>query len=142
MKNFINYYGPYLGAGVKLKKMSDNYRHARVEMPLTVYNRNYVGTHFGGSIYSMVDPWYMLMLIQNLGPGYIVWDKAANIRFLKPGTGTIIAEFNLEQKDLDEITTHLAHFPKMDRHFKVEIKDKKTGEIIADVDKVIYIRRK
>lgn len=141
LEKFISYYAPYLGAGVKLKKMSKDFRHCRVEMPLTILNRNYVGTQFGGSLYSMVDPWYMLMLIKNLGDDYIVWDKAATINFRKPGMGRVHAEFNLSQEVLDEIKKYLETNVKMDKHFLVEIKDE-TGKLIADVDKTLYIRKK
>lgn len=141
LEKIINYWAPYLGAGVKLKKMSKDYRTAHVEMPLTFYNKNYVGTQFGGSLYSMVDPWYMLMLIKNLGNGYIVWDKAATIQFRKPGTGTVHADFHLTQETIDEIKTYVDSNTKMDKHFRVEIKDE-SGKLIAEVDKVLYIRKK
>jgi acyl-coenzyme A thioesterase PaaI-like protein len=141
LENIINFYGPYLGAGIKLQKMSKDFRHARVSMKLTFYNKNYMGTQFGGSLYSMVDPWYMLMLIKNLGNDFIVWDKGATINFRKPGRGTVYAEFNLTETHLEEIRATLATQNKMDYFFKVEIKDDQ-GKLIADVDKVVYIRKK
>jgi hypothetical protein len=141
LDRLINLYGPYLGAGVKLKTMSKDFRQCRVEMPLTFYNKNYMGTQFGGSLYSMVDPWYMLMLIKNLGKDYIVWDKAATIQFRKPGKGLVGADFHLTQEVIDEIKAHLETNTKMDKVFKVEIKDPE-GKLIAEVDKVLYIRKK
>ncbi len=141
LEKVINFYGPFLGAGVKLHKMTKDYRYARVSMKLTFYNKNYMGTQFGGSLYAMVDPWYMLMLIKNLGPEYIVWDKAATINFRKPGKGTVFAEFNLTEDHLKEIRATLVAQNKMDYIFKVEIKDK-DGKLIAEVDKVLYIRKK
>ncbi len=141
LDRLINFYGPFLGAGVKLEKMTKDFRHARVTMKLTFYNKNYMGTQFGGSLYAMTDPWYMLMLIKNLGPEYIVWDKAATVNFRKPGRGTVVAEFNLTEEHLEEIRVTLVTQNKMDYVFKVQIKDKE-GKLIADVDKVLYIRRK
>lgn len=141
LEKVINWYGPFLGAGVKLEKMTKDYRHARVSMPLTFYNKNYMGTQFGGSLYAMVDPWYMLMLIKNLGRDYIVWDKAATIQFKKPGRGKVTAEFHLTDDHLAQIKKHLESEKKMDFHFKVEIKDDE-GKLIAEVDKVLYIRKK
>lgn len=141
LEKIINYYGPFVGAGIKLQEMSKDFRYAKVKMPLTIYNKNYMGTQFGGSLYSMTDPWYMLMMIKNLGKDYIVWDKAASIRFKKPGTGTVYAEFKLTQEDIDEVKTFVAENTKMDKTFKVEIKDD-SGKLIAEVDKVIYIRKK
>jgi acyl-coenzyme A thioesterase PaaI-like protein len=141
LEKLINFYGPFLGAGVKLEKMNKDFRYARVTMPLTFYNRNYMGTQFGGSLYAMVDPWYMLMLIKNLGNNYIVWDKAATINFRKPGKGKVFAEFLLEEHVIESIKQNLEITTKMDQIFKVEIKDD-NGKIIAEVDKVLYIRKK
>jgi len=141
LEKAISFYGPFVGAGVKLKKQSKDFRYMKVEMPLTFYNRNYMGTQFGGSLYSMVDPWYMLMLIKNLGDDYIVWDKGATIRFKKPGRDTVWAEFTLTQSIIDEIKEYVEENTKMDYTFKVEIKDK-AGVLICEVDKVVYIRKK
>jgi acyl-coenzyme A thioesterase PaaI-like protein len=141
LEKLINFYGPFVGAGVKLNKMSKDYRYAKVSMDLTFYNKNYMGTQFGGSLYAMVDPWYMLMLIKNLGKDYIVWDKAATINFRKPGRSKVIAEFYLTEAHLEEIRTTLVDRNKMDYIFKVEIKDE-AGKLIAEVDKVLYIRKK
>jgi hypothetical protein len=141
LEKAINFYGPFLGAGVKLEKLTKDNRYAKVSMPLTFYNKNYMGTQFGGSLYSMVDPWYMLMLIKNLGKGYIVWDKGANIQFRKPGKGTVHAEFILTQEIIDEIKSHVEQHTKMDKVFKVEIRDS-AGTLICEVDKVVYIRKK
>lgn len=141
LEKAINFYGPFIGAGVKLESMSKDYRSAKVTMPLRFYNKNYMGTQFGGSLYSMVDPWYMLMLIKNLGKGYIVWDKGATIRFKKPGMGKVTAHFNLSQETIDEIKVFIAENTKMDKIFKVEVRDD-AGVLICEVEKVVYIRKK
>ena len=141
LEKLINFYGPFLGAGVKLENMSKDFRHAKVSMRLTFYNKNYLGTQFGGSLYAMVDPWYMLMLIKNLGQEYIVWDKGATIHFRRPGLSKVHAEFRLEDSHLEEIKKALETQNKMDYVFKVEIRDE-AGKLIAEVDKIIYIRKK
>jgi hypothetical protein len=110
-------------------------------MPLRFYNRNYVGTHFGGSLYSMVDPFYMLMLINILGPDYIVWDKAANIRFKKPGKGVMKATFELTEEKIAEIRAAAETQPKVEPQFQVIIKDEE-GNVVAEVDKLLYVRKK
>jgi hypothetical protein len=141
LEKAINLYGPFLGAGVKLDEMSKDYRYAKVSMPLTFYNKNYMGTQFGGSLYSMVDPWYMLMLIKNLGHEYIVWDKAATIHFKKPGKGRVHAEFKLDHEVLESIKITVEEQTKMDYVFKVLILDE-DKKLICEVDKVVYIRKK
>lgn len=112
-----------------------------MEMKLRLWNRNYVGTHFGGSLYSMVDPFYMLMLIENLGPDYIIWDKAATIRFRRPGRGKVTASFRLSDAQIEEIRQRLETDEKMEPVFLAEIKDE-TGTVIAEVEKVLYVRKK
>lgn len=137
----LNTYGPYVGAGVRVREISDDYRHVRVDMDLHWYNTNYVGTHFGGSLYSMVDPFYMLMLMNNLGRDYIVWDKAAAIDFIKPGKGTVTARFELTQAMLDEVIAATANGDKYLPVWPVEIRDA-DNQLVARVDKTLYIRRK
>jgi len=78
----------------------------RVEMKIRSYNRNAIGSHFGGSLYAMTDPFYVIMLIKALGRGYIVWDKAASIEFVKPGYGTVTADFSLSDKDVGQIINY------------------------------------
>lgn len=141
LDKLINFYGPYVGAGVKLREMSEDFRYARVEMPLTIYNRNYVGTQFGGSLYAMTDPWYMLMLIKNLGSDYIVWDKGATIDFKRPGRTKVRAEFKLTQELIDEIKAEVDKKVKVYWPFKVEIFDE-NNEVVATVDKIVYVRKK
>lgn len=137
----INFYPPYLGAAVRVTRISDDFRDVEVEMPLRFYNRNYVGTHFGGSLYSMVDPFYMLMLMNILGPGYIVWDKAASIRFKKPGKGVMKASFHLSEEQIAEIRAAADTQPKVEPQFQVMVKDAE-GNVVAEIDKLLYVRKK
>ncbi len=92
----FNLFPAFRGSGARIEAISEDYRHIRVRIPLNWRTRNYVGTIYGGSMYGAVDPIYMIMLIKNLGPDYIVWDKAATIRFKKPGKATLFAEFRLD----------------------------------------------
>jgi len=124
VRRLFNLYVPFRGAGVTIKHIADDYRFIRVEMPLTWYNQNYVGTQFGGSIYAMTDPFYMLMLMQNLGPDYIVWDKAASIDFIKPGRGRLIVEFSWSEEEIALIRDRTRGGEKYLTDKEVEIRDK------------------
>lgn len=141
IRKIINVYGPYLGAGVKVTHIAPDYRSASVEMTLRWYNTNYVGTHFGGSLYSMVDPMYMLLLMNRLGKDYIVWDKSASIEFIKPGSGRVSAHFEVTDERLAEIRTATAGGDKYLPAWDVDIVNDK-GELVARVNKVLYVRRK
>jgi hypothetical protein len=141
LRRFIRLYPPYLGAGVSVTHIAADFRRIEVEMPLRFYNRNYVGTHFGGSLYSMVDPFYMLMLINILGPDYTVWDKAATIRFKKPGKGVMKAIFKLTEEKIAEIRAAAETQPKVEPLFQVLIKDEE-GNVVAEVDKLLYVKKK
>ncbi len=141
ISSFIHLYPPLWGAGIRVRRISEDFREIDVEMKLRFWNANYVGTHYGGSLYSMVDPFYMLMLIENLGPGYIVWDKAANIRFRKPGRGTVTAHFRLSQEQIDEIRQRLETQQKFEPIYIVDVKDE-SGEVVAEVQKTLYLRKK
>lgn len=137
----INFYPPYLGSAVRVTHISDDFLNVEVEMPLRFYNRNYVGTHFGGSLYSMCDPFYMLMLINILGPDYIVWDKAATIRFKRPGKGMMRAAFQLTDAQIAEIRAAAETQPKVEPQFQVLIKDSE-GNVVAEIDKLLYVKKK
>ncbi len=136
----FNFFPAWRGTGARMTYIASDWREVRVRVPLSWRTRNYVGTIFGGSLYAAADPWYMIMLIQNLGPAYTVWDKAASIRFRKPGRSALFARFVLEQAELDEIRRLLETEPFIDRVYVVELVDA-AGTVHATVEKTIYIRR-
>lgn len=137
----FNLFPAYRGSGARVLYISADYREIRVKIPLTWRTRNYVGTIYGGSMYAGIDPIYMLMLIKTLGSGYIVWDKAANIRFKRPGKETLFADFLLTQEELDEIKLLLETEKSVDRIYTVELKDK-NGKIHCLIEKTLYIAGK
>jgi acyl-coenzyme A thioesterase PaaI-like protein len=141
IRQIINIYGPFFGAGVKATYISKDFRKAKVSLPLRWYNRNYVGVHFGGSLYSMIDPFYMLLLMNTLGKDYIVWDKSAEIEFIKPGKGTVSASFIVTDEMLAEIKLKTANGNKFLPTYPVTIIDE-NGDIVAKASKTLYIRCK
>jgi hypothetical protein len=126
---------------VRLKSISEDFRTIEVDMPLRFWNRNYVGTHFGGSLYTMCDPFFMLILINILGPDYIVWDKAATIRFKRPGTGLVKAVFHVPEGRIQEIRAQADIQGKTEPQFQTVVTDVE-GNVIAEVDKLLYVRKK
>ena len=141
MRMLLNLYPPFLGAGIRIRRLAPDWKAIDVEMKLRWWNRNYVGTHYGGSLYSMADPFFMLMLIENLGKGYIVWDKSASIRFKRPGRGMVCANFRVSEEQIREIKQALNSQDKIERVFRIEIKDE-SGTVIAEVEKLLHVRKK
>lgn len=137
----MNLWPCYRGTGGRVIYVAPDWKEVRVKLPLNRRTRNYVGTIFGGSLYGAVDPLYMLMLIRLLGPGYIVWDKAASIRFLKPGRTTLFATFRIEDAELDEIRRKLETESKIDRTYTVNLVDAQ-NTVHVEVEKVIQVRKK
>ncbi|MFN8284891.1 MAG: DUF4442 domain-containing protein [Chitinophagales bacterium] len=137
----IRFYAPYLGAGISVKSVNEDFTKIDVQMKMRWYNRNLVGTHFGGSLYSMCDPFYMFILMENLGKGYIVWDKAASIKFKKPGLSTVTSSFEIPKERIAEIKNEVDAIGKNDYTFFTTVTNEK-GEIIAEVEKVVYVRKK
>ncbi|MGB8580219.1 MAG: DUF4442 domain-containing protein [Candidatus Sulfotelmatobacter sp.] len=140
LRRWINLWPPFLGAGIRVKRISPDMKSVDVEMKLRSWNANYVGTHFGGSLFAMTDAFYMLMLMANLGDEYIVWDKAASIRYRKPGKGTVRAEFRLSDSQIEDIREKLKTLPKYEPVFSVQVQDG-AGVVIAEVEKVLHVRR-
>ncbi|MCB9360958.1 MAG: DUF4442 domain-containing protein [Flavobacteriales bacterium] len=141
LKIGLNLWPPFIGTGIWIKEITSDYSYIKIEMKLRPWNKNIVGSHFGGSLYAMTDPFYMLMLLHLLGKDYIVWDKSAKINFIKPGKETVYAEFSLSKNRIAEIKHITENQYKYEPIFNILIKNKK-GEIIAEVEKELYIRKK
>ena len=141
LKFILNVYPPYWGTGIFVSRVSADYKEIIVHMKMRWYNRNYVNTHFGGSLYAMTDPFFMVMLIQVLGKQYIVWDKAVHIDFIKPGQGKVTARFIIKEKQVETILEKTTDGQKYLPEFSVDIKDE-AGDTVARVTKTLYIRKK
>lgn len=136
----FNLFPAFRGTGARVTYVSGDFREVHVKLPLSWRTRNYVGTIFGGSLYGAVDPHYMIMLIKILGPGYVVWDKAATIRFRKPGRSTLYARFVISEEEIETIRRLLEAEPSIDRVYRVDLSDAH-GVVHAEFEKTIYIRR-
>jgi len=141
MRYFFGFWPPFFGAGIRIKKISADFRELEVELKLRFWNKNYVNTQFGGSLYSMTDPFFMLILVENLGRDYVVWDKAATIRFKKPGKGTVRAHFKLTHEQIEQVRAQADALDKYEPTFTVNILNK-AGEVVAEVEKLLYVKRK
>lgn len=137
----LNLYGPYLGAGIRVDYISADWKQLQVSMKLRWYNRNIVGTHFGGSLYSMVDPHLMLMLLKLLGDRYIIWDKSAKIDFVRPGKGRVHAHFEITDETLNTIKEQVQIKTKYLPEFKIRVLDEE-HKTVAKITKILYVRRK
>jgi acyl-coenzyme A thioesterase PaaI-like protein len=136
----LNLFPAYRGVGARVEMISADFREVRIRLGLTWRTRNYVGTIFGGSLYGAVDPVYMIMLMHILGKDYVVWDKAASIRFLKPGRSTLRATFRIDDEEIATIRALTAGGAPIDRIYQVELADAE-GVTHVTVEKTIYIRK-
>ena len=141
LRHGLNLWPPFLFAGIHVSEISSDWRRIRVELRMRPWNRNYVRTHFGGSLFAMTDPFRMLPVLKCLGPDYFVWDKAAEIEFVKPGRGTMHATFELEDAVLDELRAAAAGGEKVLRWFDADVIDEQ-GDVVARTRKQLYVRRK
>lgn len=140
-KAIVNLWPPLFFSGIKLTYLAPDYKEARVTLKLRWYNRNYVRTQYGGSLMSMTDPWFMLMIMNNLGRDYFVWDKHAEIDYISPGKTHVHAQFNVTDEILDDIRAKTANGEKYIPEFPVEIKDNH-GRLVALVKRRVYIKLK
>ncbi len=136
---WLSLYPPYLGAGIRVEQLPGP--AYRVRMVAGFFNRNYYGTHFGGSLYSMCDPFFTLILAERLGRGYEVWDKAATIRFRRPGRGTVEARFAISDERLDEVRAAADRDGTAERSFEVEVTNSR-GQVVAEVEKLVHVRKR
>src|SRR5688572_17047760 len=139
-RHVLNFYPPFRGTGAWCTFIADDWSEMRIKVPLSLRTRNYVGTIFGGSLYAGMDPHFMFMLMHRLGPGYLVWDKAASIRFRRPGKGPLHAVCRLPEGELEAVRAILATQEKVDRTYTVDLVDE-AGVVHATVEKVVNVRR-
>lgn len=137
----LNFYAPFLGANIRVMDCNNELTWISVSMKLNSLNKNVMGTHFGGSLYAMCDPFYMWILMENLGKDFVVWDKAATIRFKKPGTGTVSARFEISPEEIEAIRTEVMEKGKNDYYYSTVITNEQ-GVVVAEVDKTVYVRYK
>ena len=141
LRHGMNLWPPFLFTGIHVAEISPDWRHARAELRMRPWNRNYLRTHFGGSLFAMTDPFWMLLLIHRLGEGYYVWDQSGAIDFVKPGRGTVSASFTIDDATMAEVLAATAHGGKYLHWFENEVLDA-DGEVVARVRKQVYVRRK
>jgi hypothetical protein len=142
----LSFWPPYLGAGIRLRGLDQEFRWAVVELRQRFWNTNYVGVHFGGSLYSMTDPIYMLLVMERFRiegwlQDYIIWDKAASIRFRRPGRGTVRAEFKITDDQIRDFKTKADQLEKVEPVLTVLVKNEK-DEVVAEIEKTLYIKKK
>lgn len=137
----INFYPPYIGAGIRVKSINDDITRIEVRMKMHWWNKNLFGTHFGGSLASMTDPFYVFILLMNLGKSYIVWDKASLIKYKRPGKGTVSCVFEMTAEEIQDIRNQVGSAGRKDFVIPLSIKDDK-GQVVCELEKTIYVKKR
>ena len=141
LSRLMNLYPPLLGSGIRVRSFADDWSVARVELRLNRLNRNQHGTAFGGSINAMTDAFYPLLLMHQLGTDYVVWDKACEIEFRAPGTGSVFAEFEMPRDVVESIRAQAEGGAKVLRWFETDL-HLADGTVVAHARRQVYVRRK
>ena len=137
---FINFWPPYLGSGIRVTRLALDEGVVEVELKFKWWNHNYVGTQYGGSLYSMCDPFFMLILMEHLGSRFIVWDKSASIRFRSPGRGPVRARFEIPLEQIERIRDEALREGKSEPVFVTQVVDG-AGQVIAEVEKLVHVKK-
>ncbi|PSU83688.1 DUF4442 domain-containing protein [Photobacterium phosphoreum] len=141
VKLALNLWPPFWGAGIKIILISDDFRYVRLQLKLRWWNKNANRTQYGGSIFSLTDPVYSLMLMGILGKQYFIWDKQANIEFIQPGDGDLFADFVISEACIAEIIAATAEGNKYLPEFSVSV-SKANNDVVAQVTRILYVRKK
>lgn len=137
----FNFHPAFRGTGGRVVHVARDLRHIRVALPLSWKTRNIVGSLYGGSLFAITDGAHPMMLMAALGDDYIVWDKAASIRYRKPGYTTLYADFVLADEEVLAIRHALIEHPELERTYTVELKDGQ-GTVHTVVERTVYIAEK
>jgi acyl-coenzyme A thioesterase PaaI-like protein len=140
-RHFMNCWPPFIGMRIHIEHIAPDWRYVRMRMKLGMRNKNYVGTHFGGGLFTMTDPYFMIMMMHQLGSGYLVWDKSAKIDFVSPGRTTVYADFRYSEAQIEEVKRMTADGKKFEPTYAVDVVDTE-GKVVARVEKTLYIRLK
>ncbi len=141
LRRLLNLWPPFLCNSIRVQRISDDYTEAKVVLRLRPWNRNFVRTQFGGNLFAMTDPFWMLLVMHRLGDDYLVWDKAGAIDFVAPGRSDVYAHFQLQSGVVDELRAATADGGKALRWFETAVTTA-DGEVIAHVRKQLYVRLK
>ena len=140
-RHLMNWWPPFIGMRIHIEHISPDWRHVRIRMKLGWGNKNYVGSHFGGGLFTMTDPYYMIMMMHQLGNGYLVWDKSARIDYVAPGRTTVHADFRLTGQQIEEVRQKTAGGEKFEPTYSIDVVDT-SGKVVAHIEKTLYIRKK
>ena len=140
-RHLMNWWPPFLGMRIHIEHISPDWRQVRMRMKLGFTNKNFVGTHFGGGLFTMTDPYYMTMMMHQLDNSYLVWDKSARIDFVSPGRTTVYADFRLTAQQIEEVKQKTSGGDRFEPTYSVDVVDT-AGKVVARVEKTLYIRKK
>jgi acyl-coenzyme A thioesterase PaaI-like protein len=140
LRRMMNLWPPFLATGVRVQHIAPDWRQVRVKLVKTPLTTNYFGTQFGGSMFAMVDPFFVIMLVHNLGPEYVVWDQRAEIEYLAPGRTSVHAELTVTEDDVAEIREAADRGDRVRHWFGCDLVDR-DGAVVARVRKQTYVRR-
>ncbi len=138
---WLGLWPPYFFSGISVKEINPEFTRITSQLKQHFYSTNYVGTHFGGSLYSMCDPFYMFILLEHLSKDHIVWDQSAQIEFVRPGNGTVTATFEIPINEIEKIREQALNNFKVTPTFETTVVDSK-GQVVAKIKKGLYVRRK
>lgn len=137
----LNLWPPFVIAGIRITKYRPEIKKVEVQMSLRLWNQNHERSHFGGSLYSMTDPFYALLIQENLSSGHEVWVKSAQIRFKRPGRGKVHAEFQLSDEKLEGIKKQLNEHSRAESEFEIKVLNQ-SKEVVAEVSQIVHVKKK
>jgi len=140
-RRLMNWYPMYFGTGGKILFWASDWSEVHLRLRVNLWTRNYVGTIFGGSLFAASDPFYMVMLIRMLGEKYVVWDKAAHIRFKKPAKTAVYALLKVTPEDRESIVHQVKESGHATKTFVIRWIDK-DGVVHAEIERQCYIADK
>jgi hypothetical protein len=137
----VNFFPCYRRGGGRIIFFSSDMQEIHVKVSLNWHTRNYVGSVFGGALYSSIDPIYMLQLLWILGKDYVVWDKSSSMKFIRPVKTTVYARFELSNELINVIKTEVANNGRYLINLPVTLQDK-DGTVYFTASKELYIASK
>ncbi|MEW8030135.1 MAG: DUF4442 domain-containing protein [Candidatus Thiodiazotropha sp.] len=138
----FNFSPMYRRSTAKITYVSKDLLNVKIKLPISYKNKNYIGSIFGGSLFSSVDPIPMVQLINLLEHKYIIWDKSAQIIFNIPARDDLYAEFTFNEEELNQIREQVEKDNETVIVKTTCLTNKDQTKVFCEVRKTIYISKK
>jgi hypothetical protein len=142
LKWIMRLYPPLLFQRIWVRGFNKGFKGVRVKIIKSIFNKNYNGSIFGGTIFAAADPFYPVLFDRVLNTGgrkLKIWSKSSKINFLKPALSSLSFQIILSDADIELAIHTLNTTGKYESSFPIDIYNN-NNEVCVSLMNEVYIR--